>query len=93
MVMSYEKRFYGEKALGKQTMRAHGELVCLYTGVVFSKAIVDAYNRYTADFNRSTWRAEQEFLLDQRHKFIHELMYENLAQQEQAAHIAETPIV
>jgi len=75
---NYEKQFAGQKKLEKQPMCSVGDLKCQYTGEVFSKPIVDAYNRYTYDFNRSTWRAEQEFLLDQRHKFLHELMYRNL---------------
>jgi hypothetical protein len=39
---------------------------------------VDAYNRYTADFNNTRYRSEQEFLLDQRHRYIHMVMQENI---------------
>jgi len=49
--MNYNRTFQGQSALPKQRIIPHGELKCCYTGRVFSKAIVDAYNRYTADFN------------------------------------------
>lgn len=75
---NYERAFHGMEKLPKQTMCKYGELACQYTGEKFCDKTVDAYNRYTYDFNRSTWRAEQEFLLDQRHKFIHGLMVMNL---------------
>lgn len=74
----YERAFHGMEKLPKQPMCEYGDLACQYTGEVFSEAVVDTYNKYTKDFNRSTWRAEQEFLLDQRHKFIHALMVINL---------------
>ena len=78
MSYNYERVFHGHEALAKQPLCNVGNLSCQYTGKVFSKVFVDAYNRYTIEFNKSTWRAEQEFLLDQRHKFIHDLMYKNL---------------
>jgi hypothetical protein len=80
MSYNYERQFHGQEKLAQQPLSAVGDLTCQYTGSIFSQVIVDAYNRYTIDFNKSTWRAEQEFLLDQRHRFIHGLMYENLNQ-------------
>ncbi|MDG1750579.1 MAG: hypothetical protein P8I03_02785 [Thalassotalea sp.] len=81
MSYSYERQFAGHEVLAKQPLCKLGDLSCQYTREVFSQVVVDAYNGYTKDFNKSTWRAEQEFLLDQRHKFIHALMYENLEKQ------------
>ncbi|MDC8832810.1 hypothetical protein [Alteromonas gilva] len=76
--MNYEREFLGQPPLDKQPLAQYGDLKCQYTGVTFSDATVEAYNQYTRDFNRTNWRATQEFLLDQRHKFIHGLMYQNL---------------
>tara|TARA_Y100000588_G_scaffold244638_1_gene258855 strand:- start:38719 stop:38973 length:255 start_codon:yes stop_codon:yes gene_type:complete len=84
MSMNYEKQFAGMSPLGPQSLVEHGTLICVYTGSVFSASVVDAYNRYTADFNQSNWRPQQEFLLDQRHKFLHGLMQQNLESQQAA---------
>ena len=46
------------------------------TGRVLSDTEVLAYNRYTLDFNRLTYTAEKEFMLDQRHKFVMNCFYE-----------------
>jgi len=40
---------------------------------------VDAYNRYTLDFNRFTYEADKEFMLDQRHRFVVNCFYEEVA--------------
>ena len=76
--MNYSHKFYGQPALPSQPMIEAGKLSCVYTGKVFEQTIVDAYNRYTVDFNRSSDRATQEFFLDQRFNFIHALMRESL---------------
>lgn len=78
--MNYGSAFYGQSALPEQPMIDEGTLCCVYTGKVFHNSIVDAYNQYTQEFNRSSDRATQEFLLDQRHRFIHANMYEALAE-------------
>ena len=74
--MKYNRTFYGYPALPKQLMIANGELKCCYTGKVFANAITDAYNKYTKDFNNTNYRATQEFLLDQRHRYLHMVMLE-----------------
>ena len=56
--------------LRQQPMTANGELQSPMTGRVLSDTEVLAYNRYTLDFNRLTYTAEKEFMLDQRHKFV-----------------------
>tara|TARA_B100000953_G_scaffold293376_1_gene281810 strand:- start:1061 stop:1402 length:342 start_codon:yes stop_codon:yes gene_type:complete len=77
-MMNYDRAFAGQPALPEQPMIAYGKLTCPYTGVVFSDATVDAYNRYTKDFNATRYRSTQEFLLDQRHKFITLCAMDNL---------------
>ena len=47
-----------------------GELVNPYNKYVLSQNEIDAYNKYTSDFNRENCRARQELLLDNRHKFF-----------------------
>lgn len=77
MSCNYAREFAGMPPLPQQPMVSVGDLKCQYTGEVFSQAIVDAYNRYTYDFNSTRYRDQQEFLLDQRHKFIHAIMIDN----------------
>lgn len=74
--MNYNRAFFGKPTLPKQRIITHGELKCVYTGVALPDYVIDAYNRYTADFNASDYRATQEFLLDQRHRYIHSVMLE-----------------
>lgn len=74
---NYDRDFSGYPALPEQPMSNVGDLICQYTGKVFSQAIVRVYNQYTRDFNNTRYRSTQEFLLDQRHKFIHQLMIDN----------------
>ena len=62
--------------LRQQPMTANGELQSPMTGRVLSDTEVLAYNRYTLDFNRLTYTAEKEFILDQRHKFVVNCFYE-----------------
>lgn len=76
--MNYDRTYSGQPALPPQKMVEYGSLSCQYTGVVFCDAIVDGYNCYTRDFNRTRYRSTQEFLLDQRHRYIHSCMLENL---------------
>ena len=54
----------------QQPMADHGDLVSPFTGRILSQVEVDKYNRYTLDFNRFTYTAEKEFMLDQRHKYV-----------------------
>lgn len=77
--MNYDRTFYGmDKLPSPQKICKHGDLSCQYTGKIMHPAEVDAYNRYTADFNRANDRSTQEFLLDQRFRFIHSIMRDNL---------------
>ena len=76
--MNYDRAFLGMPALPEQRMIPYGELKCYYSGKPFQKAVVDAYNQYTKDFNNTRYRSTQEFLLDQRHRYIHMVMQENL---------------
>lgn len=68
--MNYEKEFLNMPTLQKQRMVAYGELMNPETGNKLSNASVDAYNRYTQDFNESNWRPTQEKILDNRNKFL-----------------------
>ncbi len=71
MACNYMRAFHGMPPLeGDQPLAAYGTLKSPFTGRVFADAEVDAYNQYTREFNRLTYRAEQEFMLDQRHKFF-----------------------
>jgi|TARA_R110000764_G_scaffold41297_2_gene92549 hypothetical protein len=54
----------------------YGELQSPFTGRILSDSEVSTYNRYTADFNRFTYTAEKEHMLDQRHRFILSCFYE-----------------
>jgi hypothetical protein len=74
--MNYNRTFHGFPALPKQLMIGYGELKCCYTGKVFANAITDAYNNYTADFNNTNYRSIQEFMIDQRHRYLHMCMLE-----------------
>ncbi|MFT5715970.1 MAG: hypothetical protein ACI9T7_000143 [Oleiphilaceae bacterium] len=74
--MNYNRTFHGYPALPKQLMVANGVLKCAYTGRSFSNGITDAYNKYTKDFNNTNYRATQEFLLDQRNRYLHMVMLE-----------------
>ena len=40
----------------QQELARHGDLISPFTGRVLSQAEVDAYNRYTLDFNRLPMR-------------------------------------
>lgn len=74
---NYEREFCGEAPLqSPQAFVEYGSLVSIYTKRVLSNAEVDAYNGYTRDFNKLNWRAEQEFILDQRFKFLQSCFYE-----------------
>lgn len=66
--MNYNREFAGKPPLPKQPMVT--ELKNPYTLENLSQATVSAYNRYTEEFNRTRYRATQEFLLDQRHRFF-----------------------
>ena len=59
-----------------QPMAMRGDLQSPFTGRILSDCEVSAYNRYTADFNRFTYTAEKEHMLDQRHRFILSCFYE-----------------
>ena len=63
----------------QQELAKHGDLISPFTGRVLSQAEVDTYNRYTLDFNRFTYEADKEFMLDQRHKFVVGCFYEEVA--------------
>jgi len=54
----------------QQPMVNHGDLISLNNKRVLCEAEVNSYNQYTKDFNRLTYTAEKEFMLDQRHKFL-----------------------
>ncbi len=54
----------------QQNMAGSGQLRNPNNGHVLSDLEVDSYNGYTREFNRMTWRADKEFMLDQRHKFF-----------------------
>lgn len=58
-----------------------GELICLSTNVILPQPIVDQYNAYAKLVNGSHWRPDQEYFLDNRHRFITQIMAENLKQQ------------
>ena len=60
----------------QQPMAKHGALVSPFTARVLNQAEVDAYNRYTLDFNRFTYTTEKDFILDQRHRYILNCFYE-----------------
>ena len=60
----------------QQPMVKHGDLVSPFTNRVLNQVEVDAYNRYTFDFNRFTYTAEKEFILDQRHRYVLNCFYE-----------------
>jgi hypothetical protein len=65
-----------------QPMAMRGDLQSPFTGRILSDSEVSAYNkvsaynRYTADFNRFTYTADKEHMLDQRHRFIVGCFYE-----------------
>tara|TARA_R110000764_G_scaffold155156_1_gene242985 strand:+ start:94 stop:300 length:207 start_codon:yes stop_codon:yes gene_type:complete len=59
-----------------QPAAKYGDLQSPFTGRILSDFEVSAYNRYTADFNRLTYTAEKEHMLDQRHRFILSCFYE-----------------
>mgnify|MGYP003656639772 CR=1 FL=1 len=54
----------------QQPMAEHGDLISPFNNRVLTQTEVDAYNRYTLDFNRFTYTAEKEFMLDQRHRYV-----------------------
>ena len=54
----------------QQPMAEHGDLVSPFNNRVLTQTEVNAYNRYTLDFNRFTYTAEKEFMLDQRHRYV-----------------------
>ena len=60
----------------KQPMAKHGDLVSPFTNRVLNQYEVNAYNRYTLDFNRFTYTVEKEFMLDQRHRYVVNCFYE-----------------
>ncbi len=60
----------------QQPISEHGGLTSPFNGRVLSPVEVDAYNRYTFDFNRFTYTAEKEFILDQRHRYVLNCFYE-----------------
>ena len=69
--MNYMRVFHGMKPLTKKLKTVEfGDLKNIYTGEVFCKAWVDSYNLYINDYNRSNYRASQEFYLDQKHRFF-----------------------
>ena len=60
--------------LDKQPMVT--ELYHVYTMQKFPQVYVNAYNKYTEEFNTRTSRSAQEFFLNQRHKYLIECMEE-----------------
>lgn len=88
--MNYNRTFHGKPALPIQRIIPHGELKCVYTGQVIPSHIVDGYNRYTEDFNDSSWRPTQEYMLDQRYRYIHNVMLEMHEKQERKQPNLET---
>lgn len=79
------RAYQGMPPLPKQPMVEYGALKSPVTGRVFADAEVNAYNQYTKDFNRLTYRAEQEFMLDQRHRFFEMCAYQGFEQNSQQA--------
>ena len=63
----------------QQPMAEYGDLVSPFTNRILNQIEVDAYNRYTLDFNRFTYTAEKEFMLDQRHRYVVNRFYEEVA--------------
>ena len=59
----------------QQPMAKHGDLVSPFTNRVLNQVEVNAYNRYTSDFNKFTYTAEKEFMLDQRHRYVLNCFY------------------
>jgi hypothetical protein len=64
----------------QQPMAEHGDLVSPFTNRVLNQVEVDAYNRYTLDFNRFTYTAEKELMLDQRHRYVVICFYKEVTQ-------------
>jgi len=63
----------------QQPMAEHGDLISPFNNRVLTSTEVDAYNRYTLDFNRFTYTAEKEFMLDQRHRYVVRCFYQEAA--------------
>ena len=76
--MNYGAKFYNKPKLPNQRMVSHGDLKCPFTGAHFSQSIVDEYNRYTSAYNQANDRPMQEFLLDQRTRFLNACAYNNV---------------
>tara|TARA_B100000953_G_scaffold294942_1_gene285387 strand:+ start:2029 stop:2298 length:270 start_codon:yes stop_codon:yes gene_type:complete len=77
--MNYGIKFYNKPKLPNQRMVSHGDLKCPFTGAHFSQSIIDEYNRYTSAYNQANDRPMQEFLLDQRTRFLNACAFKNIA--------------
>jgi len=60
----------------QQTMASVGDLVSFVNGRVLSESEVSLYNGYTKDFNRFTYTADKELMLDQRHRHVIACFYQ-----------------
>jgi hypothetical protein len=70
MSTNYNREYYGQPTIdAQQKMVAYSALLCIHSKRVFCDNWVDTYNQYTREFNKASSRANQEFLLDQRHSF------------------------
>lgn len=67
--MNYKREYAGKDPLPQQSMVT--ELYNPYTQERLSETAVKTYNMYTEHFNKSRYRATQEFYLDQRFKYLH----------------------
>jgi len=63
----------------QQPMAEHGDLISPFNNRVLTPTEVDAYNRYTVWFNRYTYTAHKELMLDQRHRFVLSCFYRKSA--------------
>jgi hypothetical protein len=71
MWMNYQREFAGKEPYqDKQGMLEKDTFMNPNTRQLFCDAWRVAYNTYTEDFNKANNRADQEFALDQRHRFL-----------------------
>lgn len=68
--MNQYSEFVGKETLASQGMAAPGSMVNPNNGHRLTDVEIEAYNRYTVEFNSTRQRDVQEFLLDQRHRFF-----------------------
>ena len=63
----------------QQPMAEHGDLISPFNNRVLTPTEVAAYNRYTIWFNRYTYTANKELMLDQRHRYVLSCFYRKTA--------------